>query len=266
MNGRSTLKPVAPDRTCLACRAAGGALCAPLSSDDVRTIRGYKSAEIRVDAHQHLYQPDENPGALFGVLSGWVMLYEWMEDGSRQILDFALPGEFVSFQAISGQGLPHAAQTLTETTLCVFDLGDFRRLMGDHPELTSAMIWLSARCEARAHDHLCNISHRPARARLIHLCLELFYRFFMRLPRERGESLPTPLTQRILADVLGLSLEHLNRTLRELRDDRIFDFRNGDVIFLDPGACLGEGGLDPVAFLPLSQRNDVESKLSGTLR
>ena len=244
------LKPKNLQRTCLTCTSGDGALCTPLDERDVATVQTYKSSVLHVDAGEHLYWQHDEPGALFGIVDGWVMLYETTEDGRRQILDFVLSGEFVSFQPVTGVAVPHAAQALTSVTACVFLQEAFERLLRDHPRLATGMIWLSARCEARAYDHLCNVSQRPARARLIHLLLELYFRMSMKLPATPGDSLDLPLTQQHVADALGLSLEHVNRTLRELREAGLIEWRNGSVVFSDPAACVVEGGLDPAAFLP----------------
>jgi len=251
--GRAGLvKPIDPGKTCLTCTSGEGSLCAPLSEQEVRTIRAYRSDVRTVPAGGHLYRQSDKPGALFSIVDGWVMLYQVMEDGQRQILDFALPGEFISFQPVTGVEVPHAVQSLTDVAACVFLQGSFERLLREHPNLGAAMIWLSARCEARAFEHLCNVSRRPARARLMHLVLELFYRVNMRLPRTGEDAFFMPLTQRHLADALGLSVEHVNRTVRELRQNGLMEIRNREVVLLDVAGCLKEGGIDPNAYLPNS--------------
>lgn len=262
MNCAIQIKSTNPRRTCLTCTPGGGSLCAPLTEQDVATIQSYKSTILTVEPGEYLYRENDAPGALFGIVEGWAMLYATMPDGARQILDFTLPGEFVSFQPITGVDVPHAARALTVVTACVFLQADFERLLREHPRLATAMIWLSARCEARAFDHLSNVSRRPARARLLHLVLELYYRRMMRLPDRPGDSFALPLTQQHIADALGLTPEHINRTIRELREDGLLELRNGSATLLDPAACIAEGGLDAGAFLPtaLSQRGTVGRK------
>lgn len=252
MSVANVIKPSNPRRTCLACTSGDGALCAPLSAHDVEIIQAYKSNLRSFSADAHIYQQEDAPAALFGVVDGWIVLYETLNNGNRQVLDFALPGEFVTFQSVTGVNVPHAAQALTDATVCIFHQPAFERLLRDHPRLATAMIWMSARCEARAFDHLCNVSQRPARARLLHMMLELFYRSATRLPEQPGESFMLPLTQQHIADALGLSAEHVSRTLRELREDGLFEFRNKHAVLVDPWACMREGGLDPAAFLPNS--------------
>ncbi len=48
-----------------------------------------------------------------------------------------------------------------------------------------------------------------------------------------SEGYNCPLTQYLLADALGLSAVHVNRVLRELREDGQVSFQNGKVVFKD---------------------------------
>ena len=49
-----------------------------------------------------------------------------------------------------------------------------------------------------------------------------------------GDESPLPLTQEILADALGLSVVHVNRTLQQLRRDGLLDIRGSSLRLLDP--------------------------------
>jgi CRP-like cAMP-binding protein len=105
----------------------------------------------------------------------------------------------------------------------------FRRL----PPLGAAILWATARDEAMMVEHLVNIGRRSGMVRTAHLLLELRQRLqLVGLATEGG--FDCPLNQYLLADALGLTAIHLNRVLRQLREQHLVTFRGGRVVFHDP--------------------------------
>jgi CRP-like cAMP-binding protein len=71
-----------------------------------------------------------------------------------------------------------------------------------------------------------------APARAAHLFCELFVRLKV-VGLTDGNSYAFPISQTDLADVLGLSTVHINRTLQNLRSDGLIEFQHGRVSILD---------------------------------
>jgi len=77
-------------------------------------------------------------------------------------------------------------------------------------------------------EHLVGIGRRDARERTAHFLLELGARLkLVGLATSSGYA--CPLSQYMLADTLGLSAVHINRVLRELREDGLVTFQHGKV-------------------------------------
>ena len=116
--------------------------------------------------------------------------------------------------------------------------------------VAAALFWMFAREAAISEEHLVNVGRRSAYERLAHLILELLVRL-----RDVGLanelSYPLPLTQELIADVLGLGGPHVSRLLRFLREEGLItiDGHRLTVIDLDPltqfagfeKAYLGQG-------------------------
>jgi len=81
-------------------------------------------------------------------------------------------------------------------------------------------------------EHLIDTARRSAYQRVSHLLLELFVRL-KSSGQTDGMSFNLPLTQELIADALGLTTAHVNRTLRSLREDRLVDMCNRCVTILD---------------------------------
>ena len=102
----------------------------------------------------------------------------------------------------------------------------------DFPRLGAALLWAVSRDEAMIVEHLVSIGRRSALERTAHFFMELAERLIL-----VGEATETefkcPLSQFVLADALGLTAIHINRTLRQLRERQLLTLRRGSVIIHD---------------------------------
>ena len=98
------------------------------------------------------------------------------------------------------------------------------------PRLASAILWAASRDEAMVVEHLVNIGRRSAIVRTAHFLLELGTRLNL-IGVGTPNSYPCPLSQYLLADALGLSAIHINRVLRQLREQDLMTFQKGIVHF-----------------------------------
>lgn len=223
-------------------------LCAPLSDAELAIVEAFKSGDRVVRAGTDLYAQGEPCKELYTVVSGWVFQYKLLEDGRRQIARVALPGDFVGFQPDLSANLDHAAQALTDARLCVFPREGMLALFRAHPELAIRLTWMIARDEGQARERLTSLGRRTARERVAHFLLELFYRLRLRDAEPVGASIPLPLTQEHLGDALGLTAVHVNRTLRQLREDGLIRIADRTLHVLDPDGLAVIAGFDDELF------------------
>ena len=88
--------------------------------------------------------------------------------------------------------------------------------------------------EAYLLGQVVRIGRQTAYERVAHLLLELHFRLRV-VGLATDDFMPLPLTQEIIADALGLSIVHLNRTLQQLRRDGIVEVKGGVARLLDAG-------------------------------
>jgi CRP/FNR family transcriptional regulator, anaerobic regulatory protein len=206
------------------------ALFQPLSSVALAAAKRYRSDHCRQRAGSHLFLRGEPLMYAYTLYSGWAFLYETVPDGSRQILRFLLPGDFFGVQPEMGSGVRlHSAQALTDVSLCIFPYGDLTSMFRDYIELGIRLIWMTARDEAMAYQHLASLGRRSARERIAHLLLELFYRVCARLPEGAlpVESIELPVTQVLIADACGLTQVHVSRTLKGMHQEGLVECKGG---------------------------------------
>jgi CRP-like cAMP-binding protein len=105
------------------------------------------------------------------------------------------------------------------------------------PRLATAVLWAASRDEAMVVEHLVGIGRRDAKERTAHFLLELGARLkLVGLGSISGYD--CPLSQYLLSDALGMSAVHVNRVLRELREDGLVTFQQGRVEIHDLAGLL----------------------------
>lgn len=195
-------------------------------------------------AGRDLVHQGQTHQAAYILAEGWVSSYKLLRDGSRQIVDFQIPGDFLGLRSVLLHTSDHTAEPITDievSEVSVIDLIDsFTRL----PRLATAVLWAASRDEAMVVEHLVGIGRRDALERVAHFILELAARLaLVGMGDKTGYA--CPLSQYLLADALGLTAVHVNRVLRQLREDKLVTFRDGQVTIHDYRRLAELAGFDP---------------------
>ncbi len=183
----------------------------------------------RFRAGTDLIVEGETCDRIFVLREGWTFSYKMLPDGRRQILNFGLPGDFLGVRASLFETAEHSRAALTDVAVASFPARMIAEIGRTRPDMALAIQWASAREQAMLAEHLVSLGRRSAYERLAHLLLELLNR--LQLVGLAGEtSYALPLTQEVLADALGLSIVHVNRTLRKLRERGLVETRDRKVV------------------------------------
>lgn len=220
----------------------------PLTPMQTEYMRGFKIGEVRAERGTQVLVQGRRSPHIFTVLEGVLMRYRLLEDGRRQIVNFMFPGDLVGLQTAMGEPLTHGVEALTPATLCVFARDRFPELVRDHPELGFDVIWLAAREEAALEDHIVALGQRSARERVAYLAVFLVMRA-MESGYARGTSVTLSVTQTQIADMLGLSLVHTNRTMQALRQANLISWNLSEIQIPDMDAACGFARIDATALV-----------------
>jgi len=210
-------------------------LFVPATDAEIAAIRAFRSREIRVPAGAALQREQDLAGDLYTLLSGWAFRYKTLKDDRRQILNFLLPGDFIGLQGQLGKEAQYGVETLTDAALCVFPRKELLAFFRDQPQLGYDITWLCAHEEMVVDDNLVTAGRRNAQERVAMLLLHLWKRAG-RLGLTAPDGVAFPLTQQHIADALGLSLVHTNKTMARLRRLGMFSIEDGRLQVLAPRA------------------------------
>lgn len=229
---------------CSQCPLRRYPLFKPLSDEDVRTMQKFKVGELVIEAGTPVLIEGSNSPQLFTALRGMGMRYKTTLDGGRQIVNFVFPGDFIGLQAGVMGEMAHSVEASSKMTLCVFNRSEFWNFFKSHPERAFDITWLAAIEEHFLGEALTSIGQRTALEALSWALLRMFIRGEqIGLVVNRRMSLP--FRQQDLADAMGLSLVHTNKTLSKLRDQQLANWSDGHLTINDKDRLAAIAGVEP---------------------
>lgn len=185
--------------------------------EELAFIGRFKRGELSVERGASVLVEGNHNAHLYTVLSGWGFRYKLLPDGRRQILNYVVSGDLIGLQGSLTGEMQHSVEALSSLLLCVFERDKLFELYRKHPGLAYDLTWLAAREEQMLDENLLSVGRRSAIERAAYLLAFLDQR--ARSVRLYGRSKPViPITQQHVADTLGMSIVHTNKTLRKLAD------------------------------------------------
>ncbi|MDQ0321433.1 CRP-like cAMP-binding protein [Pararhizobium capsulatum DSM 1112] len=200
--------------------------------EELEFVSHFKMGELAVDAGATILSEGANSAHLFTVLSGWGFRYKMLDDGRRQILNYMMPGDLIGLQGTLMHEMQHSVEALSPVTLCVFERDKLHKLFANHPGLGYDMTWIAAQEERILDENLLSLGRRSALERAAYL-LAFLYRRAEATSLFEGQRVSLPITQQHIADTLGLSIVHTNRTLRKLADRKLIRWAERGCDILD---------------------------------
>lgn len=217
---------------CEACPLARREAFRRFSPPELDFVSSLKKGELTVDRGATVLAEGTRNPHLYTVLSGWGFRYKLLGDGRRQIVNYTMPGDLIGLQGALMDEMQHSVEALSPMILCVFERGELMSLYRAHAELAYDVTWLASREECMLDENLLSVGRRTAIERLAYLIA-----FILRRAQEvglmNGSSRPIPITQQHVADTLGLSLVHTNKTIRKLANAGLLRWRDGGCEVLD---------------------------------
>jgi CRP/FNR family transcriptional regulator len=163
-----------------------------------------------------LFEQDALAGSVFNVTEGVVRLYKSLPDGRRQIVGFALAGDFLGLALMDRYGV--AAEAVTNVRVCRFARSAFLAYVDSRPHLLRRLHEFAGHELSLAQDQMLLLGRRTAEEKVAAFLLNLQARYG-RIGTV-SVNLPLPMTRQDIADYLGLTIETVSRTLTKLARDK----------------------------------------------
>ena len=199
-----------------------------LSEVELSALQAFHQRRRSFDLGEELLLQGQLGRTAYVLADGWACSYILLPNGSRQIVDFQVPGDFLGLRSILFRSSDQSVKAMTKVEVYEVSIDDLIGAFASLPRLATSVLWAVWRDEAMVVEHLVNVARRSAVERTAHFMLELGARLTL-VGLGTKEAFICPLSQYALADALGLTAVHLNRVLRELREQRLLTFRGGQV-------------------------------------
>jgi CRP-like cAMP-binding protein len=215
-----------------------------ISSDEEGAILSAVTETRNVPADQILVRAGEELNSSLMLLDGWLARSKDLSGGERQVTQLHVPGDFADLHGFTLKRLDHDVMAMTECTVGVVPHDRLKELTDKYPRL-ARIYWFSTNIDAAIHrEWALSLGQRSALSRMAHLFCELFLRLKV-VGKTSDSSYEFPLTQRELAECLGLTVVHANRTIQELRRRGLVELENRQLRILNRPGLEGVAEFDP---------------------
>ena len=221
--------------SCFECALRRSHAFKPIDEAQLAVINEMKREHLVLEAGAEVIAAGQEQAELYTLYAGWAIRHKTLPDGQRQILNIHLPGDLVGLQGALFEASAYAVEALTEVQLCLLPRRDIWSLFVKVPELAFDVTWLGAREESHVDENLVSTGRRSATERIAALIIMLYKRLDA-LGLVINGAMPFPLTQQHIADILGLSLVHTNKSLAKLRRLGMYERTNGTLLLTNPRA------------------------------
>ena len=204
----------------------------PMSESDQHVLDALTSRKEAFPAHVDIVSEGSVPRSVFLLKEGMAIRYRSLPDGGRQIMTFLIPGDLCDMHVFLLKAMDHSIGTITPVRVAPISRESIMDVFARRPRISAALWWSSLQEEAMLRERIVSLGRRDARGRVAYLLCELLWRYAA-VGLTDGGAFQLPLTQIELGDTLGLTAVHVNRVLRDFRENGLITIENRVLTLLD---------------------------------
>ncbi len=215
-----------PHTECSVCPIREMALFQGVPIGRLEWTQKYRDEQLLVPQKATLYEAGSKPKYVYTLFNGWMAMYQTSRGGKRKILRFALPGDFLGFQANLKGTISHSVSAVSESIVCAFSRGSLQELFEKQPSLAFRLASMESREMDLCQHHQAFRSSKDSHESIAFLLLELFHRTRLQMRHNYDpvkNSIVFPITQEDIGDAVGLTSIHVNRVIRQFRKSGLIE-------------------------------------------
>lgn len=213
---------------------------------------------VEFDAGSVLAEQGSAYNGVFLIENGWIFRSKSLENGTRQIVNVAIAGDFVGLNAVLFAESDFNLVAKTHVEAYRFESQQLAEVLSRYPAFGAALFWVNTQEESILAERIVSLGRRTARQRTAHVLCEFISRMAI-FDIDDPTQMLLPISQSEFADMLGISLVHMNKTLRRLENEEIVIFRNELLRIENMKALERIAGFDS-GYLHFTHRRDRVSR------
>lgn len=232
---------------CTQCPIRKLALFQGVPPDRLEWTQKYRDQQFVVPSKATLYREGSANDYVYTLFDGCMAMYQTSKEGKRQILRFALPGDFLGFQTDQRGMISHSVSALSESIVCAFPRNRLQEMFEETPSLALRLASMGYRDMNLCQQHQAFRSRKDAYESIAFLLLELFHRTREHMNHHYDpvtNSVVFPLTQEDIGDAVGLTNVHVNRIIRQFHQLGLINCHHKRLHILDEEKLSDMGEFD----------------------
>jgi CRP/FNR family transcriptional regulator len=200
---------------CADCDVRGQSVCHALDPDEFEALEKI-GRTISVSAKATVFEQGRDASYVCSLTSGALRLSKLLPDGRRQVVGFAMPGDFLGLALAKTHMF--TADALTPARICQFSRVGFSDLMDEKPRLMRALLEAASHELTLAQDQMVVLGRRTAEEKIAAFLVGMRKRY----ARIHGASVqvPLPMTRLDIGDFLGLTVETVSRMMTRMAREK----------------------------------------------
>lgn len=218
---------------CVHCHVRRLAVCGALEPAELEPMARLVSHKTLGKGEQ-LFEENTVADHVYTLTAGAMRLFKLLPDGRRQIIGFALPGDFLGLTA--SQRYFYSTESIANSTLCRFKQADLAVLFRLFPQMQDRLLRMTSGELAAAQDQMMSLGRKEPVERVASFLANLTRR--LRRFGDPGPCITLPMTRADIADYLGLTIETISRSFTKLKTARIIRLPSPERVFIADAARL----------------------------
>src|SRR5262245_25125855 len=234
LNGqRQMIRTISPNRAsfgrCSACTVRSLSICGALDQTDLAEFERI-ARHVHLAPNEALFTAGQLAHSVHNVTAGVARLYKLLPDGRRQVVGFALPGDFLGMAATGRSS--YSADAVDSLTVCRFSREAFAHFIEQRPYFLLRINEFAARELMLAQDQMLLLGRRTAEEKVASFLVG--WRKRLAHIGDERQTIALPMSRQDIADYLGLTIETVSRTLTRFEREKMLIIVAGGVRLLDP--------------------------------
>ncbi|TVP70340.1 MAG: Crp/Fnr family transcriptional regulator [Rhodobacteraceae bacterium] len=201
---------------CATCALRSKPVFTDFTPHELAFMEDFRVGETHLRAGEVLYHEGDALDLFYTAKTGQGARYKYLTNGDRQLVNFVFPGDTIGLQGVLANEAAYTVAAASDMVFCTFRRTRLNEIFAQSPDRGYALVWITAAEEHFLSEIIATLGQRKAQQRMAWALLKI-HRRLSDLGLALGDAVPFPFRQRDLADALGLSLVHTNKTLACLR-------------------------------------------------